>query len=252
MGEKLDVPLPEFGNKLCIILVKPQFDGNIGAVARTMLNFGITDLRIIGRSINWSEETRNRAKHAQIVLDKACLFTGISDAGHDCSLVVGTSGKKEFGSKISFRHFIDPKALVNRLRNVDGKIALVFGPEGIGLLNQELQECDFLLTIPTWEGYPIMNLSHSVSIICYEWFQNHNYLDNNKIKPERLLSPDLRKQLREEIHHLSQALPAKSHSKKGIEETLNRVILRGVPKDDEIHRILGVLKSSKNSLNNDD
>ena len=47
MGERLDVPLPEFGNKLCIILVKPQFDGNIGAVARTMLNFGITDLRIV-------------------------------------------------------------------------------------------------------------------------------------------------------------------------------------------------------------
>ena len=50
MGERLEVPLPEYGNKLCIILVRPQFDGNIGAVARAMLNFGVTDLRIIGNS----------------------------------------------------------------------------------------------------------------------------------------------------------------------------------------------------------
>ena len=48
MGERQDIPLPESGGKLCIILVKPQFDGNIGAVARVMLNFGITDLRVVG------------------------------------------------------------------------------------------------------------------------------------------------------------------------------------------------------------
>ena len=145
MGERLDVPLPEYGNQLCIVLVKPQFDGNIGAVARTMLNFGISDLRIVARQISWSDETRNRAKHAQSVLDNADSYSSISDAGHDCSLIVGTSGKREFGNKISFRHFIDPKELPNRLNDANGKIALVFGPEGIGLLNEELQECDFLL-----------------------------------------------------------------------------------------------------------
>ena len=96
------------------------------------------------------------------------------------------------------------------------------------------------------EGYPIMNLSHAVSIICYEWFQN---ADN--IATDRILSPDLRKQLREEIFQLSQVLPVKSHSKKGIEETLFRVILRGLPKDDEIHRILGVIKSANKSFTKD-
>ena len=160
--------------------------------------------------------------------------------------MVGTSGKREFGSKISFRHFLDPKELSNNLKKSDNKIALIFGPEGIGLLNEELQKCDILLSIPTWEGYPIMNLSHAVSIICYEWFQN---ADN--IATDRILSPDLRKQLREEIFQLSQVLPVKSHSKKGIEETLFRVILRGLPKDDEIHRILGVIKSANKSFTKD-
>ena len=246
MGERLEVPLPEYGNKLCIILVRPQFDGNIGAVARAMLNFGVTDLRIIGNSKSWSNETRNRAKHAQSVLDNTSFFDDIPGASKDCSLLVGTSGKREFGSKISFRHFLDPKELSNNLKKSDNKIALIFGPEGIGLLNEELQKCDILLSIPTWEGYPIMNLSHAVSIICYEWFQN---ADN--IATDRILSPDLRKQLREEIFQLSQVLPVKSHSKKGIEETLFRVILRGLPKDDEIHRILGVIKSANKSFTKD-
>ena len=74
MGERLDVPIPKSCNRICIVLVKPQFDGNIGAVARSMLNFGISDLRIVGRENYWSEETRNRAIHAQSVLDKSNSF----------------------------------------------------------------------------------------------------------------------------------------------------------------------------------
>ena len=54
------------------------------------------------------------------------------------------------------------------------------------------------------------------------------------------------------MYKRQQVLPAKSHSKKGIEETLYRVILRGMPKDDEIHRILGVIKRSSKSFKNDD
>ena len=49
MGEMLDVPFPKYSNRVSIILVRPQFDGNIGAVARSMMNFGFSDLRIVGR-----------------------------------------------------------------------------------------------------------------------------------------------------------------------------------------------------------
>ena len=58
-----------FSNNICIVLVNPEHDGNIGAVARSMLNFGIKDLRVVGRSGEWSDETRKRAKNAQEVLD---------------------------------------------------------------------------------------------------------------------------------------------------------------------------------------
>ena len=70
----MPIDLPTESDDVTIILVRPKYDGNIGAVARTVLNFGITDLRIVGRDNDWSEDTRNRAKHAQDVLDSCKTF----------------------------------------------------------------------------------------------------------------------------------------------------------------------------------
>ena len=243
MGEMLDVPAPDYSNRVSIVLVRPQFDGNIGAVARSMMNFGFLDLRIVGRDPNWSEEVRNRAKHAQSVLDNAKFFSDIESAVKDSSLVVGTSGKREKGSKISFRHFLNPDDLPTMLENLDGNISIVFGPEGKGLLNSELRLCDLLLTIPTWPGYPIMNLSHAVTIVCFSWYR-HKYSDDDNISKEKLLSPELKNVLRKEINRLSENIPAIDFRRNGIEETLHRVIMRGLPKEDEIHRLLGVLNTA--------
>ena len=71
MGNRAGVSLPSFSKNVCIVLVQPENDGNIGAVARSMLNFGITDMRVVGRTGLWSDETRRRAKNAQEVLDDA-------------------------------------------------------------------------------------------------------------------------------------------------------------------------------------
>lgn len=248
MGGRLPVDFPTESDDITIILVRPKYDGNIGAVARAVLNFGITDLRIVGRDNDWSEETRNRAKHAQDILNSCKTFSNLQDAIHDCSIVVGTSGKREVGDKITFRHFILPDELPKRLYSVEGKVAYVFGPEDIGLTNQELHDCDLLVTVPTWEGYPILNLSHAVSIICYAWYANLSISKSDGAGKERLLDPQLRVKLRSEIFRLSSSIPIKEHKRPGIEETLNRVIMRGLPKDDEIHRIISVIKEAADSF----
>ena len=115
MGGRLPIDLPIESSDIAIVLVRPKYDGNIGAVARTVLNFGITDLRIVGRNNDWSEDTRNRAKHAQDILESCKTFQNLAEATRDCSIVVGTSGKREVGHKISFRHFILPEELAQRL-----------------------------------------------------------------------------------------------------------------------------------------
>ena len=247
MGDYAEVSFPAFADNLCIVLVAPEHDGNIGAVARGMMNFGITDLRIVGRTTDWSEETRKRAKNAQYVLKKARGFETLQDATYDCSLVVGTSGKREHGDKTAMRHFLLPDELPDRLSGVEGKSALVFGPEGKGLVNDQLRLCDLLVTIPTWEGYPILNLSHAVTVLCYSWFTGVS--DYSVPGTDgRILDAELRRILREEVTRLVQLIPTKNHKRQGMDETLVRVIMRGLPKDDEIHRILGILSAATDSF----
>jgi len=251
MGNHRKVPLPSENKNLCIVLVNPEHDGNIGAVARTMLNFGITDLRVVGRSGEWSEEARNRAKNAQGVLDSVKLANSFTDATSDCSVVIGTSGKREDGDKTAMRHFLLPEELPERLSGTEGRVAMVFGPEGKGLLNEELRMCDLLVTIPTWEGYPILNLSHAVSIICFSWYVNSDTVPPSGTR-NRLLDPDLRDAFRFEVSRLVGSMPAKDHKRRGIEETLVRVIMRGLPKDDEIHRLLGVISEAADAFESQD
>ena len=247
MGDYAEVSFPAFATNVCIVLVAPEHDGNIGAVARSMMNFGITDLRVVGRETDWSEETRKRAKNAQYVLENARGFDTLQAATSDCSIVVGTSGKREHGEKTAMRHFLLPDELPGRLSGVDGKSALVFGPEGKGLVNNQLRLCDLLVTIPTWEGYPILNLSHAVTVLCFSWFTGVS--DNSVSGAEgRILDPELRRILREEVTRLVQLIPTNDHKRQGMDETLVRVIMRGLPKDDEIHRVLGILSASADSF----
>ena len=251
MGNHRKVPLPSGNKNLCIVLVNPEHDGNIGAVARSMLNFGITDLRVVGRSGEWSEEARNRAKNAQVVLDSAKFASSFTGATSDCSVIIGTSGKREDGDKTAMRHFLLPEELPERLSETEGRVAMVFGPEGKGLLNEELRMCDLLVTIPTWEGYPILNLSHAVSIICFSWYVNSDTVPPSGTR-NRLLDPDLRDAFRFEVSRLVESITDKDHKRRGIEETLVRVIMRGLPKDDEIHRLLGVISEAADAFESHD
>ena len=202
MGINSSIPHPQWNCELVIVLVEPQIEGNIGAVARCLRNFGLHEMRILRHVGEFSDETRNRAKHAQDVLDDCQIHHDWQSCFADINLVIGTSGKREVGEKVQFRHFLLPTELGERLSEIQGKVAIVFGPEGMGLTQEELRACDLLLTIPTWEGYPILNLSHTVAIVCYEWFQTllpkvgHDSALPKTVHTERLLDPKLKREIR--------------------------------------------------------
>ncbi len=256
MGERLNIPLPQRAAQTIVVLVDPEVQGNVGAVARSMLNFGFAELRVISeQGFLIEDEAWARAKHAREVLEQAVVHATWDECMEDISLVVGTSGKRETGSKVVFRHFVLPDELSQRLGEVQGKVALLFGREGVGLLTEELQRCDFLVTLPTWEGYPILNLSHAVTLILYEL---HKQLLADEIglqeglprtvEPQRLLDPELRRVLHEVCDERSEAVTIDDGKRKGVAETLKRTIMRGMPLDDEAHRLLGVLTQSRDAL----
>ena len=245
MGNRLDVDLPEYPLEIVFVLVQPEFPGNIGAVCRGMLNFGFDKLRVIGHDGNWEEETRKRAKHAQSVLDNAKTYDNWDSCMEDVSLVIGTSGKRELGAKIQFRHFLTPKDLIENLEGLSGRVAIVFGPEGIGLLQDQLRLCDLLLTIPTWEGYPILNLSHAVTVVAYSMHQDVEL----EAKEERtMMDPELRRKLRETAARIAKSLPIHDSKKRGAREQLIRTLMRSSPDEFEAHRLLGILNDAADAL----
>ena len=72
-----------------------------------------------------------------------------------------------------------PWEFTERVSNIDQDVALVFGEEGKGLSTDDLLRCDYLVTLPTWEGYPITNLSHAVHTLTR---MNCIALESSKIK----------------------------------------------------------------------
>lgn len=256
MGERMDLPLPVGTFSVSVILVGVSHPGNLGAICRTMLNYGFDDLRLVNPKCDKDDgETRARAKHAKRVLDQARIFESIEDATKDCSLLLGTSGKREVGDKTLFRHFMYPWEMVDRLAGTSINAALIFGEEGKGLSTQDLESCDALVTLPTWEGYPIANLSHAVNALLYE-IQRHRVQSlqgrdeglPDIVPLERVLSPALRTTLVDSIEQYAQALPGKDERNDSVNQTLKRTLLRSTPTEDEATRLIGGLVDGTTAL----
>ena len=249
MGDRLNVPLPNSNYNLDIVLVGINHPGNLGAICRTMLNHGFDKLSMVNPNCSPDdEEARNRAKHSGRILDTARIYNSLEDAVSDSSLVIGTSGKREVGSKVLKRHFVLPWEFAEMLRDFDGKVSLIFGEEGKGLSTDDLDRCDFLLTLPTWEGYPIANLSQAVGHCVYELHRDRviNGESVKGVRKERVLSPQLRKILKQSITDFCESLDGDKNDL--ISDVYDRVILRGLPIDSEAERMIGAFVQGATAL----
>ena len=104
----------------------------------------------------------------------------------DISLVIGPQ-ENAIRIKNSIQTFLTPNELITNFQGLT-EVAIVFGPEGMGLLQDELRQCDLLLTIPSWEGYPIAT-SHAVTVVAYSMYtQINESLEDEKpmMNPDRV------------------------------------------------------------------
>jgi tRNA/rRNA methyltransferase len=153
---------------LRIVLVRPQYSGNIGAVARAMRNFSLSDLALVNPAPVQRTQAETMAVHARDVLDRMQIHASVPAAIADCGLVIGTTCR----AGLYREDTVTPRTLAPHILAMShtNRVALVFGCEDSGLSNDELRYCHRLMTIPTDATYPSLNVAQAVLLCCYEVF----------------------------------------------------------------------------------
>jgi TrmH family RNA methyltransferase len=162
-------------DRLCVILVSTRNPLNIGAVARAMCNFGFHHLRLVHPHDPAFREARS-AVGASAVLTHAKVFATVADAVADCTLVVGTTaiGHRQLQHPL---HVLKDGAasILQELSSPPhhpSRVAILFGSEKVGLSNEDLSHCHWLLHIPTGDEQKSMNLGQAVAVCLYELARN--------------------------------------------------------------------------------
>lgn len=153
---------------LRVVLVRPQYSGNIGAAARAMRNFAMSDLALVSPAPLQRAQADMMAVHARDILDHMQIHTSVEAAIADCGLVIGTTCR----SGLYREDAVTPRTLAPHIlaTSVANRVALIFGCEDSGLSNEELRYCHRLMTIPTDASYSSLNVAQAVLVCCYELF----------------------------------------------------------------------------------
>jgi tRNA/rRNA methyltransferase len=180
-----------------IILSHPQLGENIGAAARAMANFGLSDLRLVEPRCGWpNEKARAMAAGAVAVTEQASVFPSAREALGELNLVFATTARERGITK----EVVTPAEAAKRLRAASArgeKIGILFGGERAGLDNDETSLCDAVITIPTAD-FASLNLGQAVLLISYEWFRANDSTPAARIEH----GPVHRKPTREELFGL--------------------------------------------------
>ncbi|HEX6859811.1 MAG TPA: RNA methyltransferase [Caulobacteraceae bacterium] len=150
----------------CVILNEPQLAENIGAVARVMANFGLSDLRLVRPRDGWPQDRAwASASGADWPLDQAKVFERLEDAMADLQLVYATTARP----RETQLPVITPRQAAGELRRQGLPSGLLFGGERAGLETADIALCHAIVTIPIDVKFRSLNLAQAVAINAYEW-----------------------------------------------------------------------------------
>lgn len=157
--------------KPVIVLVRPQLGQNIGKAARAMLNFGLTEMRLVAPRDGWpNPEAGPAASGADIVLEQAEVFATTQDAIADCSHVFASTVRR----RDLVMPVVGPEEMADRIAASPNRSAILFGPERSGLETEEVALADAIVTVPINPEFASLNLAQAVILLAYEWSKEAN------------------------------------------------------------------------------
>ncbi|MGC8651833.1 MAG: RNA methyltransferase [Candidatus Micrarchaeia archaeon] len=227
---------------ISIALVEPLYQVNIGHIARVMKNFCVKNLYLVKPRCNYlGAKAIMYSKHAHDVLEHAKKVGSISEAARisRSNLVVGTTGiwRK---SERSLYNIYTPSAFVKSHKGAK-RMLLVLGRDDTGLTKKELEECDAVVAIAANPAYPVLNISHALAILLYE-FTGKDMSPEYSI--ERMLASESTK---ESIYMLFKKLVYSNkriRNKKAVLMAFRHMLNRSLPREKEL-RALAVALSTK-------
>lgn len=229
---------------ILVVFVEPEAPGNVGFMARVMKNFGLHRLFLI-KPCALGEEAQYHAMHAQNVLRDSVTYPSIGQflENEQVDFVVGTTGTAG-GSYNVPRIAITPEKLAESI-DPDAKVALIFGREGDGLSNQELELCDVVVAIPTSDDYPIMNISHAASVIFYELFKKVKPYPRGEVRES---SRQEREDILAYLDQILEELDYPSHKHQKALTIFGRIMGRAFITGREAHTTKGVFRKIRDRL----
>lgn len=226
-----------------IVLVRPQLGENIGKAARAMLNFGLTEMRLVAPRDGWPNPAAGpAASGADIVLESAQTFASVAEAIADCHHVYATTVRKRGVTK----PVVTPELAMRQVARTPGRTAILFGPERSGLETDDVTTAQTIITVPINPDFGSLNLAQAVILIAYEWSKTtpSGSLDMPSVNPIHPPAPQL--ELEGMIEQLFAGLEAKNYffppdRKAATQRTLRNMMTKPGWDSYEVRTMRGIL-----------
>ncbi|HJT43027.1 MAG TPA: RNA methyltransferase [Rhizomicrobium sp.] len=227
-----------------VILSQPQMGENVGAAARAMKNFGLSELILIAPKFEWpNDRAQVLASGASDILERAKIHSTAAEALAPFNLVLATTAR----GRDVLKEIHTPEAAAQRLRAAaaDGtKSAILFGGERAGLDNDEMSLCDAVITIPTAE-FSSLNLGQAVLLLGYEWLKSADATPALRTRAT-IAVPATRAELTGLFEHLERELDAAEFlfppaKRETMIRNIRAMILRSGLSDQEARTIRGMI-----------
>ncbi len=205
-----------------IVLVRPQLGENIGKAARAMLNFGLTEMRLVTPRDGWPNPSAGpAASGADSVLADAQVYESVADAVADCPHVYATTVRKRGVTK----PVVNPAEAAAEIHAAPGRSAILFGAERSGLATEDVNLARKILTVPINPVFGSLNLAQAVILVAYEWSKGEGLA-----QPPRtdLHPPAPQEELEGMIGHFERLLGPTGYYYPPERETVSRLTLRNL------------------------
>jgi TrmH family RNA methyltransferase len=232
--------------RIRLVLINTTHPGNIGAAARAMKVMGLSSLHLVTPKIFPNAEATAMASGADNLLQSAVVHDSLDSALAGCSLVLGTSARLR---SLPMPMLDARQASEQAVQEAKGHdVAILFGRERYGLINEEMQRCQFLVNIPSNPEYSSLNLAQAVQIIGYELRVAAMGGAGISVPPLDWVPVD-DSQMEGLFSHLEQTLLdirfLNPKQPKKLMMRLRRLFNRARPDQNEINILRGILKASQ-------